>query len=93
VRRVRRVSRTVRTRYIRRCRSRLIRYRRIITRKGVSAKTKSIVRRKIYRVRVIRGGMKYVNRVNYRWRIYRAQATKTPTPKNKARELRWRQRT
>ena len=46
---------------------------------------------KIFRVRVIRGGLRYVNRVNLRYKFLKSQAIKSPTPANKAKEVEWRE--
>jgi hypothetical protein len=84
-----RVSRIVRHQTAKKYRVKLLNYRRILTKPKVSEKTKTIMRRKIYRIRVIRGGRRYVNKVERRWKWFEDIAKKQPTPQNKARVLRW----
>jgi len=85
-------SRLDRNKFIRKCRYSIIRYRRTLTKDNVSPKTREIVRNKIYRIRVIRGGLRYVNYVNGVYRHIQALQKKSPTPARKEREARWRER-
>ena len=67
------VSRFTRVRYVTKYRNELLRWRRLLNKPGISKRQKNIYRRHIYRIRVIRGGARFVNNVEKKYKWARTQ--------------------